>query len=212
MLTVAWGVFVIAALANWWAVAAGNRSIVRVSKPTALVALIGVAVAGGAAHSTAGRWLIVALALCLAGDVFLLGATERAFLGGLTSFLLGHLGYVVVFVSLGLAEPAWGLIGLMALVAVLIATRHVIPAAHREGGALLAGAVAAYMLVIGAMVVTAWMTGDWLIGLGALTFMVSDSILAVAKFVRRPRQAELAVMATYHVGQALIIAGVLGAR
>jgi uncharacterized membrane protein YhhN len=66
------------------------------------------------------------------------------------------------------------------------------------------------MVVIGAMVVTAWMTGEWLIGLGAVTFMVSDSVLAVAKFVRRRRHADLAVMVTYHLGQALIVAGVLG--
>ena len=211
MLTVAWSAFALAALVNWWAVATGRRGVVLVAKPAALLALIGVALVGGAADTAPGRWLLAALALCLAGDVFLLGDSERAFMGGLSSFLLGHLAYVGVFAGLGLAEPAWGLIGLMALIAVLIATRQVIPAAHREGGAVLAGAVTAYMLVIGAMVITAWMTGQWLIGLGATTFMVSDTILAVAKFVRRPAQADLAVMVTYHLGQALIVVGVLAA-
>lgn len=211
MLTVAWSAFALAAVANWWAVAARHRTTVLVAKPAALVALIGLALAGGAAAATPGRWLLVALVLCLAGDVFLLGDSERAFLGGLSSFLLGHLAYVVVFVGLGLAEPAWGLIGLMGLIAVLLATRHVIPAAHREGGAFLAGAVIAYMLVIGAMVITAWMTGEWLIGLGAMTFMVSDTILAIAKFIGRAAHADLAVMVTYHLGQAVIVAGVLAA-
>lgn len=209
MLTVAWSAFAVAALANWWAVAVRRRSVVLVAKPVALLALIAVALVGGAADTAAGRWLLVALALCLAGDVFLLGESERAFMGGLSSFLLGHLAYVVVFVSLGLAEPAWGLIGLMALFAVVIATRQVIPAAHKEGGAVLAGAVTAYMLVIGAMVIAAWMTGEWLVGLGATTFMVSDTVLAMAKFVRRPAAADLAVMVTYHLGQALIVLGVL---
>ncbi|MCA1783164.1 MAG: lysoplasmalogenase [Dermatophilaceae bacterium] len=211
MLTVVWFVFAVAAVTNWWGVASGRRPVVLVAKPAALIALVGVALAGGAAGTTPGRWLLAGLVLCLAGDVFLLSATETAFLGGLSSFLLGHLAYVVVFVTVGLSEPAWGLIGLMALIAVLIATRHVIPAAHREGGAFLAGAVAAYMLVIGAMVITAWMTGQWLIGLGAVTFMVSDAILAIAKFVRRRRHADLAVMVTYHLGQALLAAGVLAA-
>lgn len=209
MLTVAWSAFAVAALANWWAVAVRRRSVVLVAKPVALLALIAVALVGGAADTAAGRWFLVALALCLAGDVFLLGESERAFMGGLSSFLLGHLAYVVVFVSLGLAEPAWGLIGLMALLAVVIATRQVIPAAHKEGGAVLAGAVTAYMLVIGAMVIAAWMTGEWLVGLGATTFMVSDTVLAMAKFVRRPAAADLAVMVTYHLGQALIVLGVL---
>ena len=62
---------------------------------------------------------------------------------------------------------------------------------------------------VGAMVVAAWMTGEWLIGLGATTFMVSDSVLALAKFVRRRDHSDLAVMVTYHLGQALIVAGVL---
>ena len=209
MLTLAWSAFAVAAIANWWAVAARRRALVLVAKPAALLALIAVALVGGAATTTPGPWLLVALVLCLAGDVFLLGDSEKAFLGGLSSFLLGHLAYVVVFVELGFAEPAWGLIGLMALIAVLIATRRVIPAAHREGGVVLAGAVTAYMLVIGAMVITAWMTGEWLIGLGATTFMVSDTVLAVARFVRRAAQADLAVMVTYHLGQALLVAGVL---
>lgn len=211
VLTVAWVLFALAALTNWWGVATGRRPVVLVAKPAALIALIGVALAGGATDTAPGRWLLVGLVLSLAGDVFLLSTTETAFLGGLSSFLLGHLAYVVVFVTVGLAEPAWGLIGFMALIAVLITTRHVIPAAHREGGAFLAGAVGAYMLVIGAMVVTGWMTGEWLIGLGAVTFMVSDAILAVAKFVRRRRHADLAVMASYHLGQALLVAGVLAA-
>ena len=209
MLAVAWSAFALAALVNWWAVATRRRSLVVVAKPAALLALIAVALLGGAADTTPGRWVLVALVLCLAGDVFLLGDSQRAFLGGLTSFLLGHLAYVVVFAGLGLAEPAWGLIGLMALIAVVIATRQVIPAAHREGGAVLAGAVTAYMLVIGAMVVAAWMTGEWLIGVGATTFMVSDAVLAIARFVRRAAWADLVVMVTYHLGQALIVAGVL---
>ena len=55
------------------------------------------------------------------------------------------------------------------------------------------------------------MTGEWLVGLGAATFMVSDAILAVARFVRRARNADLAVMVTYHLAQVLIVIGVLSA-
>ena len=211
MLILAWTAVVVAAVANWWGVATGVRRAVVVAKPLTLVALVGVAAAAGAGGSTPGRWLLVGLVLCLAGDVVLLGDTEAAFLGGLSAFLLGHLAYVVSFVTLGLAQAAWGLIGLMALIAVLLTTRRVIPAAHREGGPVLAGAVTAYMLVIGAMVTTAWMTGEWLIGVGAVTFMVSDAILANARFVRRERHADLAVMVTYHLGQVLIVVGILSA-
>jgi uncharacterized membrane protein YhhN len=205
----AWTVVAVAAVVDWWGVATGNRRVVVVAKPLTLVTLIGVAAASGAGGFPAGRWLLVALVLCLAGDVLLLGDGQSAFLGGLTAFLLGHLAYVASFTALGLDEPAWGLIGLMVLIGLLVATRRVIPAAHREGGAVLAVAVTAYMVVIGAMVVTAWMTGEWVIGLGAVTFMVSDAVLAMARFVRRARYADLAVMVTYHLAQVLLVVGVL---
>lgn len=211
MLILGWTAVVVAAVVNWWGVASGVRHAVVVAKPLTLIALIAVAADAGSGGSTPGRWLLVGLVLCLAGDVFLLGDSQSAFLGGLWAFLLGHLAYVASFVTLGLAQSAWGLIGLMALIGVLLTTRRVIPAAHREGGPVLAGAVTAYMLVIGAMVITAWMTGEWLIGAGAVTFMVSDAILANARFVRRGRRSDLAVMVTYHLGQVLIVVGILTA-
>lgn len=201
----------VAALTNWWAVAVQNRRALLVAKPLTLVALIGIALIGGAADTTVGRWLLLGLVLCLAGDVFLMWDGQRAFLAGLSSFLLGHLAYVATFLALGLAEPAWGLIGVMALIAAAPWIVRVIPAAHRDGGGGLAVAVTAYTLVIGAMVVLAWMSGHWLIGLGATTFMVSDTILAVNRFVERRRLGDLAVMVTYHLGQLLIVIGVLTA-
>ena len=209
VLILAWTAVVVAALVELWGVSSVTRRAVVIAKPATLLALIAVAGLAGAGDSTPGRWLLIGLALCLAGDVFLLSDGGSAFLGGLSAFLLGHLAYVVSFVTLGLDQPAWGLIGLMALVAVLLVTRGVVPVAYREGGAVLAGAVTAYMVVIGGMVVTAWMTGEWLVGLGAVTFMVSDAILALARFVRRARHADLAVMVTYHLGQVLITVGVL---
>lgn len=204
-------VFAVAALVNWWSVAVRHRRAMVVSKPLALAALIAVALAGGAASHTAGRWLLVGLVLCLAGDVFLLSRSDPAFIGGLTSFLLGHVAYVITFITLGLDEEAWALIGVMGMVACVIATRNVIPRASEQGGAGLAVAVGAYMLVIGAMAVTSWMTGEWLIGVGALTFVASDSMLALSKFVRARPRGEVAVMVTYHLGQVLIVAGVLAA-
>jgi uncharacterized membrane protein YhhN len=65
------------------------------------------------------------------------------------------------------------------------------------------------MLVIGAMVVTAFGTGRPLVAAGALVFMVSDAVLALDRFVRPRSWAPLAVMVTYHLGQGLIVAGAL---
>lgn len=204
-------VLAVAALANWYGVLTSRRALVVVAKPLTLAALIAVALTGGAAEHPVGRWLLLGLVLSLAGDIFLLGAAKTTFLAGLVSFLLGHLAYVVAFVSLRLAEPAWGLVGLLLVIGALPFIARIIPGAHRYGGAGFAVAVTAYTLVIAAMVLTAWMTGRWVAGIGAGLFMVSDTVLAANLFLRRHRFGDLTVMVTYHLGQLLIVLGVLTA-
>ena len=93
--------------------------------------------------------------------------------------------------------------------AAAVVTRRVVPATHALAGITLSAPVAVYTLVIGAMAITAWFTGEPLIALGATIFVASDATLSVTRFVRPWRHGHLAVMITYHVGQALIVLGVL---
>lgn len=72
-----------------------------------------------------------------------------------------------------------------------------------------AGAVAAYMLVIGAMAVTGWATVLLLVGLGVSLFVVSDTVLALGRFVEPRSWTRPVTMLTYHGAQALIVAGLL---
>jgi uncharacterized membrane protein YhhN len=199
------------AFVDWYAVARGDRRTETWAKPATLVALVVTALVLGVAGTDAGRWLVVALVLGLAGDVFLLGESDTRFRLGLASFLLGHLAFIVSFVRLGLDQPGWLWISWLVLFACLIATRRVVPATFLRGGRALAFPVAAYTVVIGAMLILAFDTGEPLIAVGAAVFAASDSVLAVNKFVAPRPWAPLAVMVTYHVGQALIVAGVLAA-
>jgi uncharacterized membrane protein YhhN len=195
--------------ADWWAVWHRRPDVERLAKPAAMVGLFSVAVLAGAGDSTYGRWLLVALALGLVGDVLLLEDTPNRFVGGLAAFLVGHLAYVASFVTVGLDRPSWGWFGLLVLVAALVVGRRILPGAVAEGGAGLAGAVAAYMTVIGAMAVTGWATGRPLVGVGASLFVVSDTVLAMGKFVAERRWGPAVVIVTYHLAQALIVAGLL---
>lgn len=202
----------VAAPLNWWSVAVRGRRREWVLKPLVLVLLIVTAWLLGASHSTAGWWLLGALVLSLVGDIALLSDSERRFLIGLGSFLLAHLAFVVAFAHLGMPRTDLGLAGLALVVGMAaVVGRRVVPAAGAEGGPALAGAVAAYMTVIGAMVATAWATGHLLVAVGATVFMVSDAVLAHDRFVRARRLGSLAVMVTYHLGQVLIVLGVLSA-
>ena len=207
----AWSLFALIALADWIAVARGSRRFEAVFKPAALMLLIVVALVLGATESTAGGWLLVALAFGLLGDIALLSDTVPRFQAGLAAFFVGHLAYVVAF----LAAPGsafgnlQGLAAGLVLAAALSFTREVLPRVKREHGLALAVPVAAYTTVIGAMLFVAFTTGLWLVALGAAIFVASDSILARDRFVAPLPHGHLMVMVTYHLGQALIVAGLL---
>jgi len=196
--------------ADWWAVWHGRADVERLAKPAAMVGLLGCALLAGAGETASGRWLVVALVLGLVGDVFLLDhGDERRFVGGLTAFLLGHLAYVASFVAVGLDRPAWGWAGAAVLLVALVVGRGILPGAVAAGGAGLGVAVAAYMAGIGAMAVTGWATGLLLVGLGASLFVVSDTVLAIGRFVQDRRWVGPVVIVTYHLAQALIVWGLL---
>ena len=199
------------ALVDWYAVAREDRRTETWAKPLVLSSLLVVAVVLGATSSTAGVWLLVALVFGLLGDVALLSDSLPRFRAGVAAFLVGHLAYVACFASLGLPMPVWSWAGLVVLAAALFATRGVVPATHRLEGPALSVPVAVYSVVIGAMLLCAWFTGVPLVALGASVFVVSDAVLSIDRFVRPIPHARLILMVTYHVGQALIVAGVLTA-
>lgn len=199
------------ALVDWYAVARGDRRTEVWAKPLVLASLIVAAVVLGATETAAGIWLLVALVFGLAGDVALLSDSLPRFRAGVLAFLVGHVAYLVCFALLGLSVPAWSWAGLAVLAVALWATRDVVPATHRLGGRALSVPVAVYSVVIGAMLLFAWFTGVPLVALGASVFVVSDATLSIDRFVRPIPHAHLVLMVTYHVGQALIVLGVLTA-
>jgi len=197
------------ALVDWYAVAREDRRTETWAKPLVLSSLIVAAAVLGATSTTAGLWLLAALVFGLLGDVALLSDTLPRFRAGVAAFLIGHLAYVACFASLGLPGPAWSWAGLAVLAAALFATRGVVPATQRVEGPALSVPVAVYSVVIGAMLLCAWFTGVPLVALGASVFVVSDAVLSIDRFVRPIPHARLILMVTYHLGQALIVAGVL---
>ena len=197
------------ALTDWWAVATGARSTERWAKPAVMVGLLVVALLAGAGGTVAGRWAVAALALGLVGDVLLLDDTAGRFVGGLSAFLLGHLAWMGAFVTTGLERPAMGWVGVVVVLLALVAGRAVVPAAVREGGVAMGGAVTAYMVVIATMAVLGWATGRFLVGAGATLFVVSDTVLARGRFVTDTAWSGPVVMVSYHLAQALMLAGLL---
>ncbi len=175
------------------------------TKPVVTTGLFALAALADAADPTQQRWFLVGLLLCLGGDVALMWRPEL-FRTGLVSFLLGHVAFVVGFISRGEAAPAWAVaVGAAVLAGCLvIALRHLLPSVRRNAPQLFAPVIA-YVAVIATMAVASWWGGHWAAPLGAATFAVSDLTLADNKFVVQRRWSPLAVMATYHLALALLV-------
>lgn len=207
MTTASWALAVAAAtfaVTDWWAVWVDRARVRYVAKPATLAALIGVALTlDPSVDPTVRTWTVAGLVLSLAGDVFLM-LDERWFLAGLGSFLLGHVAYVVGL-QLAPTSVAGTLVGLAAVgVAIATVGRRIVAGVagdHRE----LVVPVIAYLVVISAMVVSAAGTeAPWAV-VGAALFYASDATLAWNRFLEPRRRGPLAVMVTYHLGQAGLV-------
>jgi uncharacterized membrane protein YhhN len=199
---------------DWLAVARRGTSarwqrVEYVCKPATLAALVVAAAAldPAAGADTRQRWFVAALVFSLVGDVLLMLPSEQ-FLGGLLAFLVGHLCYIAGFWTD--APTAIAFLASAALAAVAIGTvaRRILPAV-RSTDPPLTGPVAGYMVVIGVMVASALATGNLVAAAGAALFAASDSLIAWNRFVGALPAAGLAIMVTYHLGQALLVLSLL---
>ena len=200
----AWALLIVAAIlaaGDWVAVARGIERLEYACKPGALAALIGVALTLDPAHGDVRAWFVVALALSLAGDVFLMLPSDR-FVAGLASFLLAHVAYVIGLTRHGGSAGAL-LVAAVPVVAVagLLGTRF-LRAARTADHPELVGPLIAYMAVIAAMVTSALASGNVLAAAGAGLFMGSDALIAETRFVGPRKLAPVVIMVTYHLGQA----------
>jgi uncharacterized membrane protein YhhN len=184
-------------------VARGNKPLEYVCKPAVMVALVGVALT---LHPTvAGRrdWFVAALVLSMLGDIFLM-LPRDLFVAGLASFLLGHIAYVVGFRVGGGSAAAWAFAAVGVLLVDIVLARPILGAVRARHRDLLVPVVA-YMLVISAMVSAALATGVALAIVGAVLFFSSDTLIAWNRFVQPRPWMPLAIIVTYHVGQAGLV-------
>lgn len=205
----------VAALVDWGAVARGNRPLQYVCKPATLALLIAVALALNPFDDSRRSWFVVALGFSLLGDVLLMLRPDRLFLAGLGSFLLAHLAYIVGFHYSGPATWLWLSVSAALAVLTAVVARRILRSLRRSGHRRLVVPVVAYMAVITLMVGKAVASGSLLAAAGALLFYLSDSLIGWTRFVRArlpgglaepaPRWGPLAIIVTYHLGQAALV-------
>lgn len=152
--------------------------------------------------------LLVGLILCLGGDVCLALPQKKAFLVGLILFLLGHVLYIVAF----LQAPSFGSLPWPSVVATLGISTGVYLWLRPHLGRM-HGPVAAYVIVITAMVCMAWVmsgnqslhiAGRSLAVIGAISFYLSDLFVARDRFLKTSFVNRLVGLPAYYTGQFLL--------
>jgi uncharacterized membrane protein YhhN len=208
--------FIAIVIADLIAVSMASKPLEYVFKPAIMLAL-GIYFyqqAAGLTDKKQRNRVLLGTFFSLLGDVFLM--FSGGFILGLASFLIAHIFYISAFYLdndgfITQKRDRWAAVaGIFAYGVVFLSS--VLP---KVDGALVVP-VGVYGLTILTMLLMAlnrWKTVhqetfQWVF-LGAVLFVISDSILAINKFVQPLPMSGIAIMLTYAAGQFFIVNGVL---
>lgn len=176
--------FIVAGLAAlaYLPMAPQRPNLLRSFTKTLAVAALAVGAAGGPA------WLVVALGACALGDWLLSRDGDAAFMAGVAAFAVGHLAYIVLFLTHPLADTSLlALPGRTALAAGLIVLGVVVAVVlFRKAGDLRVPVLGYVPVIIGMGLAALSLPRDGALMLvlpAALAFVLSDLILALETFV-----------------------------
>jgi uncharacterized membrane protein YhhN len=180
----------------------GQRVLVWVFKPLASAMFVAIGWLLYASPNLPGSWILLALLLCLAGDVLLM--IEGGLLPGLVAFLLGHVAYVAAFHAMAPAHTWPVVLSVPVVVASALATRWLWPHLGKMRGPVLA-----YVTVITVMVWAAAGVADAGVAplkvlAGAVLFYLSDLSVARDRFVRKAFVNRAWGLPAYYLGQLLL--------
>ncbi len=206
------------AAADWLAAWFQQPRINYLTKPAALLALLIWFAAAG--HFQQSLLIFgIGLIFSLLGDIFLL-LPRRWFRTGLMAFLCAHIAYIVAFNRIMSSLSVHLLLLTLVVFSLWVMIFTYLRAAMRKSSlhARMLLPVGIYSVVIALMLISALMTlfrPEWsltaaiLSASGGTLFFISDTMLAVDRFVRPFKRARFWVRVSYHIGQFLLAAGAL---
>lgn len=183
--------------------ARGSRGSVWLAKPLASAGFVGLALAGGAAGTSYGRAVLVALGLSLAGDVLLIPQRPAVFRAGILAFLLGHLAFAGAFVVRGLQPLATLGTAAASVVPATLLLRWLAPRLPREFRLPVFAYVGVISLMLAAAAGSVAAAGDPRILAAALGFYLSDLSVARDRFVAPGFANRLWGLPLYYAAQVL---------
>ena len=189
---------------HMWADYHQHHVLSIIFKPLTMILIISILLTGGIELEGFSFFIFWGLIFSLLGDMMLLKPWYKFELG-LASFLVGHIFYIIAFISYKGMD--WNILPLLPLIGFALWLFKMI---KPHLGKLLIP-VGSYMSVILLMVwqgMGIWLseknTFGLLIGSGAFIFCVSDSILAYQRFMRRFKCENTLLLLTYYIAQYLI--------
>ena len=160
------------------------------------------------------QFVLAVLIFSLIGDVFLM--FDGYFIQGLAAFLIAHLCYIYAFLpeaSRFFSKKEFYLPSIAILVYAYFFLMQILPNIAEP---LQKVPITVYGLTISGMLLTVlhrWnnvsKNSFWFVLVGATLFVLSDSLIAVSKFVAPFPMSGILIMATYGIGQYLIVEGFL---
>ncbi|MBX2943880.1 MAG: lysoplasmalogenase [Cyclobacteriaceae bacterium] len=210
--------FFIVSLGELIAVAIDKEVLQWVFKPLIMVVLGGVYFSGTSESAPLAKAVVGAIVFSWIGDVCLMfqGESEMYFMAGLGAFFIAHLCYVMAYYQHTQKKEGAGLFGIQKFrfsLPIVLAGTGLITILYTHLGALKVPVIF-YAILLMVMTLQALFRygytnaiSFWFVFVGALLFMISDSLIAVNKFLSSFELAGIAIMATYLLAQFLIIRG-----
>lgn len=204
-ITLASVLFFIAAMLDIWAVITKNESVEVIVKPLLMMLLVVVYLVS---VKKPNFWFVLGLFFSFLGDSFLLFSGANYFMFGLAAFLLAHVVYIKITVGYLQSELTVKMIS-SAVPFVLFFVLLLVVVYDNLGEMLLP--VVVYGITISTFGSVALLNyrsersteNTWLL-IGALIFIVSDSLIALNKFYEPSEFYSISIMITYILAQFLI--------
>ena len=199
----------------------GHTSLRYFTRPLLMPVLIAFYALGAGKLVRRDWFVIAALVFSWFGDLALMIAAGNKilFLTGLVSFLIAHLFYINAYILVRdrsgvmiLRDKSWLPIPIFVFLGAMLS--QVLPAVNSDMWV----PITVYSLVIGTMSIFALNrykrvsdSSFWLVFIGALTFMLSDSLIAINTFLCHGSlyMSGVWIMTTYIAGQYMIARGML---
>jgi uncharacterized membrane protein YhhN len=219
MKKIALGLFVASAIGELVSTVIDAPTLHLICKPALLITLLFYYIgAQREAHKRLSMVIVLALIFSWGGDVLLMNSGELYFILGLLSFLVAHVFYIFTFRQFRDDDTTEALQGLhrirFAFPIILFGTGLFVVLYPTLGDMLMP--VMVYALVLTLMVLNALFrfkrtnaASFALVFGGAILFMISDSLLAVNKFLEPVSYSGFWIMSTYISAQFLIVEGLL---